>query len=148
MLTQTHARHRHSSHYTFLPPTPISSSEEEIIVRRAEPAVDVPHVEQVEVAAARDSGGRAMAGGGGLVVLVRRRQRAVAAAHLVPAEGAAVRRRDVAGARRGGGPAVRGHGVALRRRHRPVGEDEVLGWLLLLLGLVIERLLLGRQHRG
>lgn len=62
-------------------------------------------------------------------------QCAVAAAHLVP-ERAAVRRRHVAGARRGRRPVLRRDGVALlprrRRRHRhPVaGEDEALGLLI------------------
>lgn len=129
----THAQHKHCSHYTSQ--TTIRS-EEKIIVRRAEPAVDVSHVEQIKVPAACNAGGA----GGGLVMIlvVRRRQRAVAAAHLVPDEGAAVRRRHVAGARRGGRP-VRGHGVTLRRRH-PVGEDEALG-----LRLVIERRRLGGE---
>jgi hypothetical protein len=65
------------------------SSEEEIIVRRAESSVDVSHVQQVEVPAACNSSGGAMSSGCALMILVLLLQRAVAAAHLVP-EGAAV----------------------------------------------------------
>jgi hypothetical protein len=76
-----HAQHQHKEHLFFcsVPHRVITSSgsgvsEEQIVVRRGEPAVDVAHVEQVEISASGHHAGAASVSdggnGGALVVVV------------------------------------------------------------------------------